>query len=114
MSKSYKKNPIVKGCGYGRDGKKIANRRVRRITKDSNEILKGNMYKRIFDSWEINDVILRWTKEEAINYYNERKKRYENKIGKNYEKKIDEGFFKKYPTLEFYLKEVWERGYKRK
>ena len=30
MSRSYKKTPITKGCGYGRFGKKYANRILRR------------------------------------------------------------------------------------
>ena len=53
MSRSYKKTPITKGCGYGRFGKKYANR----ILSRNNEIFKRSLYKRNFNSWDINDYI---------------------------------------------------------
>lgn len=114
MSRSYKKNPIVKSHDCGGKGKQFANRKVRRAVKDYDEIPKGGIYKKFFSSWDINDYILRWTKEDAIEYYNKRKREYENGTSKYYIRKSNEKFFKEYPTLEIYLQKEWERGFKRK
>ena len=62
MSRSYKKVPITKDRGCGKDMKKFANKKVRR----TNELINGGTYKKVFDQWEIHDYVSRWTKEEAI------------------------------------------------
>ena len=96
MSRSYKKTPITKGCGYGRFGKKYANRILRR----NNEIFKRSLYKRNFNSWDINDYVSRWTKEEAIEHYNKNK---------------DEPWFsERYSSLDDFLNKIWYRYYRRK
>ena len=63
MSKSFKKTPIIKYAGYGAYGKKLANRKVRRT---HNEIFtKGNLYRRMYQTWNINDCISHWPQKEA-------------------------------------------------
>jgi len=51
MSRSEKKTPIIKYGGYGKQGKKWANRRVRRNYSISN----GNNYRKMYESWDIFD-----------------------------------------------------------
>ena len=50
MSRSYKKHPVAPD-GVGYKSKKLANRKVRR----SVDVLKGNGYKKIYESWDIHD-----------------------------------------------------------
>ena len=52
MSKSYKKNPIVKDRNPGM--KKCANRKFRR-TANGDYLLQGGLYKKSFESWNISD-----------------------------------------------------------
>lgn len=65
MSRSYRKNPILKARGYGGKGKKYANRKVRR----SKDVPNGKAYKKFYpqydvvDQWyylSLNDCIRRW------------------------------------------------------
>ena len=56
MSKSYKKNPIVKDRNPRM--KKYANRKFRR-TADKDYLLQGGLYKKNFESWDISDQA--WT-----------------------------------------------------
>lgn len=66
MSRSYRKNPIIKDGRFnrakGKHGKKFANRKVRH----SEDILQHTNYKKIYCSWEINDYCSRMSKEELI------------------------------------------------
>lgn len=56
MSRSYKKHPIIKYAGC-KDLKKIYNRRLRRSNKIGLEdIPNGNAYKKMNESWNINDI----------------------------------------------------------
>lgn len=57
MSRSYKKNPIVKDGHSGKFGKRLANRKVRHCKKD---IANGKAYKKIFESWDIHDFVYRY------------------------------------------------------
>lgn len=96
MSRSYKKTPITKGCGYGRFGKKYANRILRRR---SNETFKRSLYKRNFNSWDINDYISYFSLEDAKEYYNKHK---------------DEDWFnKRFKTLDDYINN-WNKHFRRK
>jgi hypothetical protein len=52
MSRSFKKVPIVKYGGYGKFGKQLANKKVRKI-----DLSDGNNYRRIYESWNIFDVV---------------------------------------------------------
>lgn len=52
MSRSYKKVPIMKYCGYGKLGKHWANKRVRKLDIGNN----GN-YKKVYDNYDIHDHI---------------------------------------------------------
>jgi len=57
MSRSYKKNPVVKDKPKGsKKAKQLANRRFRR--NFSEEYIKN--YKRYIDTWEIHDSVDRW------------------------------------------------------
>ncbi len=59
MSRSYKKNPFLKYGGCSRFGKRQANKAVRRYIKANldNTQLKGSLYKKIYNSYDIYDVV---------------------------------------------------------
>lgn len=59
MSRSYKKNPIIKDKNKGM--KKHANKKVRR---NSLEIPSGKAYRKVFDSYDISDFLFRATESE--------------------------------------------------
>lgn len=68
MSRSYKKHPYVVNGDMAKFGKKFANKRVRNLTVDE-ENLKGGSYKRLYEQYDIRDWIVRWTWEEALEDY---------------------------------------------
>lgn len=53
MSRSFKRNPIIKCAGLGKGGRKFANKRVRHDL----EIGDGSNYKKLYDRYNIYDVI---------------------------------------------------------
>ncbi len=63
MSRSFKKTPIAKCAGYGAYGKKLANRKVRHTKEDLPA--NGKSYKKMYETWDINDCITRCTREDA-------------------------------------------------
>ncbi len=64
MSRSYRKHPILKViCS---DGKKFANRKVRRTKED---ISNGNEYRKIYSQWDVCDQWYRTTLQEEITYW---------------------------------------------
>jgi hypothetical protein len=67
MSRSYKKEPVVKD--YNRNSKKYANRKVRRKFKNC-DYPNGNAYRKLTCSWDICDYRFRETYKE----YEARKK----------------------------------------
>ncbi len=67
MSRSYKRNPVVKDGKSGRIGKRFANKKVRRY---KGEIPNGKGYKKIYESWNIHDYAFRDT-------YEDHRKRFE-------------------------------------
>lgn len=72
MSRSHKKNPIIKDkTGM----KKYANRKVRRYKK---EIPNGTSYKQLFNSYDISDFSFSYTYNEYKKEYESRKKSYIN------------------------------------
>lgn len=106
MSKSYRKNPISKDGGTSsKKKKKIMHKTVRRkLNRDiSDDSLANIPSKKMYETWDINDYISRYTREDAIAYYNKTEKDEWQK----------EWFYKKYPTLEDWLNE-WEKNYIRK
>lgn len=64
MSRSYKKNPVVKDHNSGRYGKTTANRKLRRCRLDPAG--KSKQYKKYFNSWNIHDYSSRWSLEEIL------------------------------------------------
>ena len=69
MSRSYKKHPVIKYAG-NKDYKKLFNRRLRR-TAGIDDIPNGNAYKKMNESWEINDICSRcdWPQYRDIDWY---------------------------------------------
>lgn len=63
MSRSYKKNPIIKDGRSGAVGKKFANKKVRRYRRLLSD---GGCYKKVFPQWDIHDYISRETKSEFL------------------------------------------------
>jgi len=75
MSRSVKKNPVCKCGRSGKVGKKLANRRVRRALVDLPR--KSKAYKKIYQSYDICDYIVRWDKRDAlVDYYYSRRADY--------------------------------------
>ena len=100
MSRSYKKNPIIK---YGKwITKRLANHRVRQRLKQFDTMdLPFSWYKRLVDSWDINDRVDRTSKQQYIDSYNNRKNYYHFY------------FYKPDDSLDNELKK-WYKTYKRK
>lgn len=94
MSRSYKKHPRVKDAA-NKGMKKFANKKVRH-TKN---IPNGKAYKKVFESWEISDWNWIWTRQEAIDTYNQAP--------------ANSWIKKRYETLEQYLI-YWEKCVRRK
>ena len=94
FKKTYKTDPCVKDSA-SKLSKRLANKKVRR-TKD---IPNGGSYKKCYDSYDISDYKRSWTRQEAIDEYNN----------------MDEDAYlkKEYKTLEKYLI-YWEKCVKRK
>lgn len=63
MSRSFKKTPISKSAGYGAYGKKVANRKVRHAR--INVLANRKSYRKMYETWNINDCITWWTREDA-------------------------------------------------
>ena len=97
MNRSYKKTPIVKDNAGGKIGKRFANKKVRRL---KNELLKRGEYKKIYESWNINDYISYYTLEDAIADWLEEEKDY---VPKKYAWR-----HKKYKTLENWIN-AWKK-----
>lgn len=97
MSRSRKRNPIHTDGRSGKVGKKLANRKVRRALTEYPP--KSKNYKKEFESYDIHDWVLRWTKEEALEKY------------RNAES--DSWMRTKYPTEKSFLN-YWAKIYQRK
>lgn len=63
MSRSYKRTPIIKYCGNSRFGKRQSSKKVRK--SDRKLLLKGSQYKRLFETWNINDIVQFYSLKEA-------------------------------------------------
>jgi adenosine deaminase len=71
MSRSYKKIPIHTdgNSPTTKISKRYANKKVRNYIKNSDYNLKGNYYKKIFESYDIHDFIIMYSWEEAKEEY---------------------------------------------
>ena len=76
MSRSYKKNPVYTDgrAGSTKKSKKFANKKVRSYNEE--ESLSGSDYKKVYGQYNIHDYILRWTLEEALEYYRNHPEQY--------------------------------------
>lgn len=100
MSRSYKKIPIVKVAPKnGTTEKKFANKKVRRYKE---AITNGKAYRKLFNSWDIHDYVVRWTYE----YY---KEHYEKEV-----KMYKSGVIRYNPCLYAHSYYDWYKHYKRK
>lgn len=76
MSRSFKKNPIIKiAPKRGKIGKKFANRKIRRSKK---EICNGKHYCKFYEQYDIHDYIWRKTYSDYKKDYESSMKRYVN------------------------------------
>ena len=97
MSRSYKKSPVYTDRRHGaKYWKRQANRKVRH----HKDVMNGKSYRKVYNPWEIHDWVSRWTKAEAIAWYNKHKD--------------DKWWFKDAPTLDAYLNRYWEHDFHRK
>lgn len=101
MSRSYRHTPIVKDGGISsKKNKQRANRYVRRCLNRNLDLeLQGCSYKKVYNTWEINDYVSRYTVKQAIQEYSERCSRISY---------LDTWFIEKYPTLNDYLNEYYK------
>lgn len=118
MGKSVKKTPINKDNNSSKkEQKRRANKAVRRKLKDLDyTISNGRSYQKEFESYNIADYVCRWTKEEAIQDY-ENRCRLEfytySHLSPEFSQKLLDDFLAQYPTLDDYLR-YWEKCMKRK
>jgi hypothetical protein len=98
MSRSYRKTPIVKD---NKRGRKIAKRRANKRMRKKLDIHNGKAYRKVTNPWDIYDYVFRWSKEDAINFYNN-------------DLQADKYWKKYYPTLEDFLEKGWARDFKYK
>jgi hypothetical protein len=54
MSRSYKKTPVFKSTNC----KKLQKRRANKLVRKAEIVDDGSFYKRIGDSWDINDYVI--------------------------------------------------------
>ncbi len=81
MSRSYRKNPVLKNGKSSHQLKKLASRITRRRINrgDYDDLLPNNcQYKRIYNSWDICDYVSRYSVSEAKKYINMSYKEYKN------------------------------------
>lgn len=110
MSRSYKKHPISKdGNRSSKKDKQIANRKIRRNYKNDLPT-RGKGFRKFSDSYDINDYIEYWSKEEAIQDWNNEIKEAETR-GIPLEKW---GWHSRYASLEEFLDKAWAKSQKRK
>lgn len=121
MSRSVKKNPIIKdktGRNSCAEAKAKANRRLRRKLKDDlNFCVNNNDYKKYTESWNISDYTMRRSKEDAIRDYEDFcTPGYYAGIARTEEEceRCVQEFKKDYPTLDDYLNKEWKKYYVRK
>ncbi len=75
MSRSYRKNPILKDGGKSsKKSKRKANQLVRRKYQNIDFPRKGNFYRRFYEQYDINDYVYYWSKEDAIRFYEKESK----------------------------------------
>lgn len=96
MSRSYRKNPILKNGKSAHQLKKVASRITRRRINrgDYDDSLpKNGQYKRIYNSWDICDYVSRYSIPEVKKYINTTYSEYKNN---GYNKEIHKVGVKRY------------------
>ena len=108
MSRSVKKNSILKDNTHGRkSSKRNAAHRIRNLSNEEAEVLMGKngRFKYINqDMYEIYDYRNRWTEEEARAYW--REIAYDEFPRFPHYKKE---FLEKYPTEDFFIQKCWAK-----
>ena len=107
MSRSYRKSPIKKdGSKHGNKfAKRLANKQIRRTKR--NLIGKSKIYRKHYDSWNINDYICYYSKADAIEaWYREESDK--NLSKRNYSKW---DWHSKYKSLEDFLNRYWKKDW---
>ena len=106
MSRSYKKSPYVTDHHrkVSKKDKRIANHSFRQKIDEFDEDMPARpQHRKYTESWNICDYKFRMTREEAIAYYERRRK----------DESWNSYFEKHFPTLESWLK-YWDKCYRRK
>ena len=105
MSRSYKKNPILKYAPFGNVGQKFANRRVRRYKGELPT--KGYSFlKKIYDPWNVHDHVEMRT----LKYELDRRESYLRQIESGV---IGKYFWKYYENKQTVIND-WAKRYRRK
>ncbi|RLD62608.1 MAG: hypothetical protein DRJ01_05875 [Bacteroidetes bacterium] len=72
MSRSHKKNPVMKSTNCKKFAKRQASKKVRK----SDEVSNGGEYKKIGEGWDINDYVGRCFRESDKWWFREANKEY--------------------------------------
>jgi len=105
MSRSYKRHPFVTDHHRRttKENKRLANRMVRRRIADMDEDMPARLqHRKMTESYDICDYKWRMTKQEAIDWYEDRLRNGPSNR-----------FLKRYPTLDAWLK-YWDKCHRRK
>ena len=95
MSRSYKKTPIYTDH---RKGRKYFKRKANKCVRKAENIPHGRKYKRYYNTWDIHDYRIRWSKKEAEKAY--------------YKHMIE--YTEKYKDKKDYLNDNWSKWFYRK
>lgn len=107
MGKSIKKHPIIKqgSVKHRKFHKKQANRKVR-YAKD---VPNGKQYRKYYESWEINDSVMRYSIHEFLAFYESELKQFHAGVFEGYYRTItEEGIHKEY-DINKYLKTMYRK-----
>ena len=97
MSRSYKKASVY--TDYSRKTTKYWKRQANHKVRRSKDVFNNKSYRKAYNSWRIHDYVTRWTKADAIAWY---------------EKHKGQNWFRDADTLEKYLNRYWEHDFHRK
>lgn len=103
MSRSYKKNPIVKDCpNSSHTNKKIASRITRRRLNRGEEVASHRGYCKIFNPWLIHDYITRFSEDDARRLYRDA-----TEYARLHD--YDDPVLRRFPTEDEYIEKNWKK-----